>query len=228
VSVGDSALGEGPEATTTSVALVDDHELFRRGLHDLLEEEGLEVVGEASTGEEAIELVATRVPDVVLMDISLPGISGVEATRRIRLQSPHTRVVMLTVSAHEEDVNEAILAGASGYLLKDSSTAAIVSGIAAAARGEGLLSPAIAGRLLERMRANDVASELSPETRPQLTAREREVLRLIADGKDNVEIADTLVMSPHTVKSHVSNILAKLEVANRLQAAVYAVRRRLV
>jgi DNA-binding NarL/FixJ family response regulator len=216
----------GPESTT--VALVDDHDLFRRGLRDLLGEEGLEVVGEASTGEEAIELVATRVPDVVLMDISLPGISGVEATRRIRLQSPHTRVVMLTVSAHEEDVNEAILAGASGYLLKDSSTAAIVSGIAAAARGEGLLSPAIAGRLLERMRANDVASELSPETRPQLTAREREVLRLIADGKDNAEIADTLVMSPHTVKSHVSNILAKLEVANRLQAAVYAVRRRLV
>jgi DNA-binding NarL/FixJ family response regulator len=216
----------GPESIT--VALVDDHELFRHGLRGLLTEEGLEVVGEASTGEQAIALVATRVPDVVLMDISLPGMSGVEATRRVRLQSPHTRVVMLTVSAHEDDVNEAILAGASGYLLKDSSTTAIVSGIAAAARGEGLLSPAIAGRLLERMRGDDLASELSPETRPQLTAREREVLRLIAAGQDNAEIAATLVMSPHTVKSHVSNILAKLEVANRLQAAVYAVRRRLV
>jgi DNA-binding NarL/FixJ family response regulator len=210
------------------VALVDDHELFRRGLRDLLGEHGFEVVGEAATGEEAIDLARQEVPDVVLMDISMPGIGGVEAARRIRIDSPHTRVVILTVSADEEDVNEAILAGASGYLLKDASVEEIVSGIAAAARGEGLLSPAIAGRLLESMRADEFLSELPLEARPHLTDREGEVLRLMAAGKENSEIAAELVTSPHTVKSHVSNILAKLEVENRIQAVVYALRRKLV
>jgi DNA-binding NarL/FixJ family response regulator len=210
------------------VALVDDHALFRQGLRDLLEEYGFEVAGEASSGEEAIELAAAEVPDVILMDISMPGMSGVEATRRIRIESPHTRIVMLTVSADEEDVNEAILAGASGYLLKDAPTATIVSGVRAAARGEGLLSPAIAGRLLERMRADDIAGDLPVEVRPRLTERESEVLRLMAAGKENAEIAAALFTSPHTVKSHVSNILEKLEVENRIQAAVYAVQRRLI
>jgi DNA-binding NarL/FixJ family response regulator len=211
-----------------SIALADDHELFRRGLRDLLAEHGFEVVGEASSGEEAIELAAKEVPDVILMDISMPGIGGVEATRRIRIDSPHTRVVILTVSADEADVNEAILAGASGYLLKDASIEAIVSGVRAAARGEGLLSPAIAGRLLERMRADEFLSEVPLATRPHLTDREGDVLRLMAAGKDNSEIAAELFTSPHTVKSHVSNILAKLEVENRIQAVVYALRRRLV
>jgi two-component system, NarL family, response regulator LiaR len=209
------------------VALVDDHELFRHGLRDLLEAHGLEVVGEASSGEEAIGLAAEQIPDVVLMDLSMPGISGVEATRQIRVDTPHTRLVMLTVSADEEDVNEAILAGASGYLLKDGPIDAIVPGIMAAARGEALLSPAIAAQLLERMRAGEAPS-LSPETRAHLTDREVEVLRLMAAGKENSEIAAALCTSPQTIKSHVSNILAKLEVENRLQAAVYAVQRRLV
>jgi DNA-binding NarL/FixJ family response regulator len=210
-----------------SVALVDDHELFRRGLRELLEEHGFNVVGEASNGEDAIELAAAEVPDVALLDISMPGISGVAATRRIRSDTPHTRVVMLTVSADEEDVNEAILAGASGYLLKDASIEAIVSGTHAAARGEAILSPAIAGRLLERVRAKELLAELPPEAHIRLTDREREVLQLIAAGKENAEIAAALFTSPHTVKSHVSNILTKLEVENRVQAAVYAVRRRL-
>jgi DNA-binding NarL/FixJ family response regulator len=211
-----------------SIVLVDDHDLFRRGLRDLLQEHGFEIVGEASSGEEAIELAAEKIPDVILMDISMPGIGGVEAARRIRLGTPHTRVVMLTVSADDEVVDDAILAGASGYLLKGASIEVIISGIDAASRGEALLSPAIAGRLLERTRANEVLSELPLGTRPHLTAREVEVLRLMATGKDNSEIAAELVTSPHTVKSHVSNILAKLEVENRLQAAVYAVRRRLL
>jgi DNA-binding NarL/FixJ family response regulator len=222
----DPPSAQGP--VPVSIVLVDDHDLFRRGLRDLLQEHGFEIVGEASSGEEAIELAAEKIPDVILMDISMPGIGGVEAARRIRLGTPHTRVVMLTVSADDEVVDDAILAGASGYLLKGASIEVIISGIDAASRGEALLSPAIAGRLLERTRANEVLSELPLGTRPHLTAREVEVLRLMATGKDNSEIAAELVTSPHTVKSHVSNILAKLEVENRLQAAVYAVRRRLL
>jgi DNA-binding NarL/FixJ family response regulator len=207
------------------VALVDDHELFRRGLHDLLSERGLEVVGEASDGEEAVRLAAGAIPDVVLMDVSMPGMGGVEATRRIREATPHTRIVMLTVSADEEDVNEAILAGASGYLLKDSPIEVIVSGIAAASRGEALLSPAIAGNLLAKIGASEAAGEASSTARLRLTDRERDVLELMAAGKENPQIAEELFISVQTVKNHVSNILAKLEVENRIQAAVYAVRR---
>jgi two-component system, NarL family, response regulator LiaR len=225
VSERDSA--QGRESVLVRVGVVDDHGVFRRGLRDLLEERGLEVVGEASSGEEAIELAVEEIPDVVLMDISMPGMSGVEATRRIRAETPHTRVVMLTVSAAEDDVNEAILAGASGYLLKHGPVDAIVPGVTAAARGEALLSPTIAARLLERMRAGEGPS-LPLETMPHLTDREVEVLRLMAAGKGNSEIAAALCTSPHTVKTHVSNILAKLEVENRIQAAVYAVQRRLV
>ena len=210
------------------VAVVDDHGLFRCGVCDLLSEHGFEVVGEASTGEEAIKQAAEQIPDVILMDISMPGIGGIEATRRIRTDSPHTRVVVLTISADEDDVGEAILAGASGYLLKDASIEAIVSGVTAAARGEALLSPAIAGRLLDRMRADELLSELPPEAHLRLTDREREVLRLMASGQDNPQIAQELFISVATVKNHVGNVLAKLEVENRLQAAVYAVRRGLV
>jgi len=201
--------------------------VFRRGLRDLLEERGLEVVGEASTGEKAIELAVKEIPDVVLMDISMPGMSGIEATRRIRVETPHTRVVMLTASADEDDVNEAIMAGSSGYLLKDGAINAIVSGVTAAARGEALISPTVAARLLNRMRAGKTPL-LPLETIPHLTDREVEVLRLMAAGKGNPEIGAALCTSPQTVKTHVSNILAKLEVENRIQAAVYAVQRRLV
>jgi DNA-binding NarL/FixJ family response regulator len=207
------------------VALVDDHELFRRGLHELLTEHGLEVVGEAADGEEAVRLAEEEIPDVILMDVSMPGIGGVEATRRIRAETPHTRVVMLSVSADEGDVDEAILAGASGYLLKGAPVDDIVSGIAAAARGEALLSPAVAGSLLARIGASQAAAERAPSAAVRLTARERDVLELMAAGRDNPQIAEELFISVQTVKNHVSNILAKLEVENRIQAAVYAVRR---
>jgi DNA-binding NarL/FixJ family response regulator len=216
------------DVTTVRVAVADDHELFRRGLRELLENHGFDVVGEASDGAEAIALAGQEIPDVVLMDISMPGTNGVEATRRIRIATPHTRVVMLTVSTDEEDVNEAILAGASGYLLKDASIEAIISAVAAASRGEALLSPTIAGRLLQRIRADELFIEVPPEAHLRLTDREREVLQLIAVGRDNSQIAEELFISVQTVKNHVGNILAKLEVENRIQAAVHAVRRRLV
>jgi two-component system, NarL family, response regulator LiaR len=217
-----------PGLASVRVALVDDHELFRRGLHELLTEQGLEVVGEASDGEEAVRMAREEVPDVILMDVSMPGIGGVEATRRIRTETPHTRVVMLTVSADQRDVEEAILAGASGYLDKDAPIGAIVSSVAAAARGEALLSPAIAANLLARVGARDRAAVYSGEAHLRLTDRERDVLELMAAGRDNPQIAEELFISVQTVKNHVSNILAKLEVENRIQAAVYAVRRGLV
>ena len=219
----DGASIPGQDLSALRVALVDDHELFRRGLRELLTERALEVVGEASDGEEAVRMAREEVPDVILMDVSMPGIGGVEATRRSRAETPHTRIVMLTVSADQDDVNEAILAGASGYLLKDAPITEIVSGIAAASRGEALLSPAIVGNLLARIGAS--AAGPSPGLHLRLTDRERDVLELMAAGRDNPQIAEELFISVQTVKNHVSNILAKLEVENRIQAAVYAVRR---
>ena len=216
------------EPAPLRVGLSDDHELFRRGLRDLLTERGLEVVGEASNGEEAVRLAEGEIPDVMLMDISMPGMGGIEAARRIRAATPHTRVLMLTVSADAGDVDEAIIAGASGYLLKGAMVDDIVSGIAAAARGEALLSPAIAGSLLARIGASQAGAAPASDADVRLTARERDVLELMAAGRDNPQIAEELFISVQTVKNHVSNILAKLEVENRIQAAVYAVRRGLV
>jgi DNA-binding NarL/FixJ family response regulator len=206
------------------VLVVDDHDVFRRGLVKLLDEQGLEVVGEAPDGEEALELVARLVPDVVVMDLSLPGISGLEAIDRLALEAPATRVLVLTISADETHVTEAIVAGACGYLLKNASIQEIVAGIHAAAAGESLISPKIATQLLDQIR--NAASDM--ETRAELTEREGDVLRLVAEGKENNEIAERLFISPQTVKNHISNILAKLQMENRLQAAVYAVRQGIV
>ena len=221
---------ETDDDTTTSprarVALVDDHALFRSGLRELLEEHGFEVVGEAGDGQDGIRLAAETAPDVVVMDLNMPGMSGVEATRRICETSPSARVLMLTVSPDDDDINEAVLAGACGYLLKDAAIDNVVAGVAAAARGESQLSPRVATRLLERVR--DRSGVLPSDVRPELTDREREVLGLIAAGKDNTEIAAELFISAQTVKNHVSNILAKLQVENRIQAAVLAVRRELL
>ena len=210
------------------VMIVDDHQLFRQGLRDLLQEQDFTIAGEAEDAAEAIALAADSKPDVALMDIKMPGRSGIEATRRLRLVSPKTKVVILTVSPDEADVAEAVQAGACGYVLKDSSVREVAASIRAAVAGESLLSPRIASDLLARLRQSPPPKDLPPEKVPILTHRETEVLRRIVAGESNTEIAAELLISDHTVKNHVSSLLTKLGVDNRIQAAVYAVRERLV
>ncbi|MBA2568359.1 MAG: response regulator transcription factor [Actinobacteria bacterium] len=211
------------ESDRLRVLLVDDHDLFRTGLRNLLEEQGVQVVGEAAGGADALRIVREIAPDVVVMDLNMPGVSGVEATREITAIAPLTRVVVLTISDQDDDVMDAIIAGACGYLVKDSSIEDLMRGINAAAVGESLISPPIASKVLQRMRA--VTLDQGAETiRAELSERELDVLRLIANGKDNSEIAEALHISPKTVKNHISNILMKLQIDNRIQAAVYAVR----
>jgi DNA-binding NarL/FixJ family response regulator len=221
----------GPTETLATdqlrVMLVDDHDLFRTGLRNLLEEQGVQIVAEASEGSAALSLVRELAPDVVVMDLNMPGMNGIEATREIARQAPLTRVVVLTISDEDDDVIDAILAGACGYLLKDSSIQDLMQGIRAASVGEALISPHIAAKVLQRLRASSVDSETVAQG-PELSDRETQVLRLIANGKDNAEIAQDLHISPKTVKNHISNILMKLQIENRIQAAVYAVRRGLV
>jgi DNA-binding NarL/FixJ family response regulator len=206
------------------VLIVDDHDLFRSGLRNLLEDEGVRVVGEASAGQEALDIVREVAPDVVVMDLNMPGMGGVEATRHISTIAPLTRVVMLTISDQDNDVIDAILAGACGYLLKDSSIQELIAGIKAASQGESLISPTIASKVLQRVRASSTQPEIESTIRAELSDREIEVLKLIANGKDNAMIAGELHISPKTVKNHISNILMKLQIDNRIQAAVYAVR----
>ena len=179
---------------------------------------------EAGSGAEAVALVRELAPDVVLMDLNMPGTTGVEATRRIAQIAPLTRVVMLTISADDSDVMDAVLAGACGYLLKDSPIHDLLHGIRAAAAGESLISPQVAATVLHRLRAATTVPEAAASVRADLSYRELDVLRLIASGKDNEEIARELAISPKTVKNHISNILVKLQLENRIQAAVYAVR----
>ena len=210
------------------VVLADDHSLLRSGLRELLERHGVDVVGEAADGPSAVEVVREAAPDVVLMDVNMPGSSGIEATMRIRAVAPTAQVIMLTVSAGERDVEESICAGACGYLLKDAPVEQILAAIEAAAAGESHLSPRIAADILDRIRTDTGRSALPDEARAELTEREREVLRLIAEGKENAQIAEALFISVQTVKNHVSNLLAKLEVENRVQAAVQAVQGRLL
>jgi DNA-binding NarL/FixJ family response regulator len=162
------------------------------------------------------------------MDLNMPGISGVEATRQIAMVAPLTRVLVLTISDQDADVMDAILAGACGYLLKDASIHDLITGIRAAAAGESLVSPAIATKVLQRVRAAGPAQPEAQTVRSELTDREIQVLKLIANGKDNAQIAADLHISPKTVKNHISNILMKLQIENRIQAAVYAVRSGLV
>jgi DNA-binding NarL/FixJ family response regulator len=206
------------------VLIVDDHDLFRTGLRNLLEEQGVVIVGEAAAGAEAVRIVREIAPDVVVMDLNMPGMGGIEATRHITAIAPLTRVVMLTISEDDSDVMDAILAGACGYLLKDSSIQDLMTGIRAASRGESLISPNIAAKVLQRVRATSTQPEILNTIRAELSDREIEVLKLIANGKDNAVIAGELHISPKTVKNHISNILMKLQIDNRIQAAVYAVR----
>jgi DNA-binding NarL/FixJ family response regulator len=211
------------------VVLCDDHDMFRTALRHLVEENGpVRVVGEAATGEGALALVREQAPDVVVMDIEMPGLGGVEATRQIVEESPHTSVVVLTASDDADDVVSAIVAGACGYLLKNAAIDDLVAGIRAAATGDALISPAIAGGLLAHVRARARPAEPPAAAATQLSARELDVLRLVAEGRDNADIARELFISPKTVKNHISNILMKLQMQNRIQAAVYAVRKGIV
>ncbi len=211
-----------------NVVLVDDHELFRGGLRDILEDQGVNVVGEADNGERGAELVAELAPDVAVMDLNMPGVGGVEATRRIAAQMPTTSVLVLTISSDDETVMQAMMAGASGYLLKDASVEELVAGIRAAAAGESSISPRIASKLLVWLREGHAEQRTPEVARADLSDREIEVLRLLAAGKGNAAIAEELFISPKTVKNHIASILVKLQIENRIQAAIYAVKAGLV
>jgi DNA-binding NarL/FixJ family response regulator len=213
------------------VLLVDDHDVFRHGLAQLLGDEGLDVVAEASGGEAGVRLAGELVPDVVLMDLSMPGMSGVEATRAIAAADDAPRVVVLTLSDDDALMLEALLAGAAGYVLKDATLEQIVAAIQAAAAGDAVIPPRVAPELLRRLRAAEPARAAAASVAAgavELSEREHQVLRLIVDGHDNAAIAAELFISPNTVKSHVASIFGKLGVESRLQASVQALRRGLV
>jgi DNA-binding NarL/FixJ family response regulator len=209
------------------VVLVDDHPVYREGLARLLSQSGVDVVAQAGNGPDALAIVEEAAPDVVVMDLNMPGMSGVEVTRKLVEATPASRVLIVSVSAQEEDVTEAILAGASGYVLKDGPVEEVVAGIQAAAAGESLISPRIATMLLRRMRLDEPAELDAPAATP-LSERELQVLRLVAEGKGNQEIGEALYIGQSTVRNHISSILMKLQVENRVQAAVRAVRDRIV
>jgi DNA-binding NarL/FixJ family response regulator len=215
--------GDSATVEPIQIVVVDDHQLFRTGLAELLEQEGLDIVGTAGDGETALKLVAETAPDVVLMDLDMPGLSGLETTREISRIAPRTRVVVLTVSAEEQTVVDAIAAGAHGYLLKGTSLVSLVGGIKAAVAGESLMSSSIAAKLFARLRMEPGGAS-NGQALSNLSQREVEILKLIATGKHNGEIADELLISPHTVRNHVSNILMKLQMANRIEAAAYAIK----
>jgi DNA-binding NarL/FixJ family response regulator len=208
------------------VLVVDDHTVFRTGLRTMLADEGF-AVSEARSGEDAVLAASAAPPDAILMDFEMPGISGAEATRRLKAASSSTPVVMLATSERAQDVVDAVLAGASGYVLKDASIDEVAGAVRAAAGGGAWVTPRVAPIVLERMR-EAIRREPPAESRRDLTERERQILRLIAEGKDNAQIARELYVSAATVKNQVSRLLAKLQIDNRIQAAVYAVRQGLV
>jgi DNA-binding NarL/FixJ family response regulator len=203
------------------VLIVDDHTLFRDGLRALLASiPDIEVVGEAPSGKEALRLAADHQPDVILMDIQMPDLNGIEATRQILRISPHIGIIMLTMFQDDDSVFAAMRAGARGYVLKGADQAVLLRALHAVGNGESLFSPEIAQRLM-RFFAN-LEPKAEPELFPELTEREREILSFIADGQTNTDIATQLVISMKTVRNHVSNIFSKLQVADRAQAAIRA------
>ena len=209
------------------VLLVDDQPLFRRAISTLIAgQPGFEVVGEAENGLEALELAHRVLPDLVLLDVEMPVMNGVEVTRRLRQELPNTKVVILTVSEDEDYLFDAIRFGAHGYLLKDLRPDQLYDLIRAVMRGETPLSPSIAGRLLAEFREGAVGRRVvSPEeSGPGLTRRELEIMQLVADGLSNKEIGVRLSITEGTVKNHVHNALEKLQLENRIQAAAYVVR----
>lgn len=206
------------------VLLADDHALVRAGIASLLETWGMEVVGQASDGREALELTRALRPDLILMDIGMPNVSGLEATRLVKNELPDVRIVMVTVSDDDADLFEAIKSGAEGYVLKGMSEADFNRVLSGVASGEPALSSGMAARILDEFARR---SQPPPDAQPEheeLTEREREVLMLVSEGATNREIAARLVISEHTVSFHVRNILAKLHLKNRAQAVAYAIR----
>lgn len=203
------------------ILIAEDSAPFREGLRNLLQSaDSLEVVGEATSGQEAIQLANQLQPDIVLMDVQMPGLNGIEATRQIVYTSPHISILMLTMFEDDESVFAALRAGARGYLLKGALKAEIVRAIQGVASGEAIFGPSIARRLMQYFAAPRPAAP--PQAFPELTEREREILELIAQHHTNIEIADRLSLSPKTVRNHVSNIFTKLQVIDRAQAIIRA------
>ncbi|HEX3394775.1 MAG TPA: response regulator transcription factor [Acidimicrobiales bacterium] len=212
-------------ADAVSVLVVDDEELFRRGLRTVLDTEAGFTVAEAADGAEAVARTAELAPDVVLMDVRMPRMGGIEAAAHIRDEAPSTRVIMLTASDDDDDLYAAVRAGANGYLLKDSSFDTVVDGVRAVARGESLINPSMATKLMAEFAA--MAEGRPAEAAGRLSDRELEVLRLVAEGRTNKEAAAALNLSENTVKNHMANILDKLHLRSRVEAAVYALRTKL-
>ncbi len=211
------------------ILLVDDHVLFRKGVAALLaRRQDIQVVGEAGNGLEALEAAREILPDVILMDIGMPKCDGLEATRRIKREMPHVKIVMLTVSDDDQDLFEAIKLGAQGYLLKDLEPYQLYDLLESISRGDAPLSGAIAAKILKEFTRSNSGSIQQPELIDELTPREISILELVVEGKTNKEIASDLFISENTVKIHLRNILEKLHLQNRIQAAVYAVRQGLV
>lgn len=203
------------------VLIADDHALFRDGLRALLNSiPDIEVVGEAANGKEALRLAVELQPDVILMDIQMPDLNGIEATRQIHRTSPHIGIVVLTMFQDDDSVFALMRAGARGYVLKGANQGVLLRAVRAVANGESLFSPEIAARLMQFFTNLQPVSR--PDLFPDLTEREREILAFIADGQTNADIAEKLVISMKTVRNHVSNIFSKLQVADRAQAAIRA------
>lgn len=207
-------------ARRISILIVDDHSVVRQGVRAFLEAQpDLSVVGEAASGEQAVQLAQQCLPDVVLMDLLMSGMNGIEATRLVKLVSPRSQIIVLTSYYEDEHIFPALRAGAISYTLKDIHPTELVEAVRKAARGESVLHPRVASRVIQEVREFKPAV---PAAFAELTERELDVLRLIAEGESNATIAEKLVLSEKTVKGHVSNILSKLHIIDRTQAAVFA------
>src|ERR1017187_9067216 len=229
---GDGEAGAGKRLEPIRVLIADDHALFRRGLEMVLEEEDdIDLVGQASDGTEAVSVAGESLPDIVLMDIRMPKISGIEACRAIKEVAPSAKIVMLTLT-DEEDLFEAIRAGASGYLLKDIPLDEVAEAVRSVHGGQSLINPSMAGKLLSEfatLAKRDAEEErVQHVAAPKLTDREMEVLKLVARGMNNRDIAKELFISENTVKNHVRNILEKLQIHSRMEAVMIAVRQKLI
>jgi DNA-binding NarL/FixJ family response regulator len=222
--------GQAEKPESLRVVICDDHALFRRGLEMVLENEpDIEVVGEATDGIQAVEKAQELMPDVILMDVRMPKKSGIEATQQIKELLPHVKILVLTISDEEADLYDSIKAGAAGYLLKEISTEEVADAIRSVWAGHSRISPAMASKLLTEFQAMtkraDDRQQIAP---PRLTERELEVLRLVAKGLNNRDIAKNLYISENTVKNHIRNILEKLQLHSRMEAVIYAVREKIL